>query len=633
MCGICGRLSLDPGAPVDRELLSRMNDAILHRGPDGSGQFVDGPVGLGHRRLSIIDLHTGAQPIGNEDGAIQVVFNGEIYNFRALRAELEAKGHTFRTTTDTEVIVHLYEEVGDRCVERFEGMFAFALWDSRRRRLLLARDRVGIKSVYYTSSKNVFSFASEIKSLLVDPQVRRDFDFRAMDRFLTHYYLPGETTLIKGIRKLLPGHYLTIEAGKVETHQYWDLDLNAKRSGATFEEAVEQLQALLKQSVQDHLISDVPVGVLLSGGVDSSGVLSIAAGASSEPLHSFTVGFDEGRGFADERPFARAVSERYGTIHHETTITAQQFQEFLPKYVWHMEEPICEPPAVALYFLSRLARENGVKVLLSGEGGDEAFAGYPEYRNFSQLETLKARFGPARGVLRAGAASLAALGWDRVRRYGKLVDLTPPAYYYSRTSTPESAFNRLKKSLYTDSAMREIGEVDTGEVTRQLYRVAAGRAVLEQMMYVDTKTWLPDDLLVKADKMTMATSIELRVPLLDTKILQFAASLPERYKLDAGGGKRILKEALRNALPAEVLTRKKAGFPVPYASWLRGEARDFVFDTLTASNAKSRELFEASSVRMLLEEHAARGANSKEVFSLLVMELWLTQFMRGSSVH
>lgn len=634
MCGICGTLSIDLRTPADGALLERMSEAISHRGPDGSGEFVDGPVALGHRRLSIIDLHTGAQPIANEDGAIQVVYNGEIYNYRSLRAELEAKGHTFRTTTDTEVIVHLYEEEGDRCVARFEGMFAFALWDSRRRRLLLARDRVGIKSVYYTLSNNVFLFASEIKSLLADPGVERTFNFKALDRFLTHYYLPGEETLLAGIRKLLPGHYLSIEDGKITTQQYWDLDLNAGRSTAGFDEAVVELQSLLRESVRDHLISDVPVGVLLSGGVDSSGVLSLAAGESSEPLHTFTMGFDQGRGFADERPYARAVSQRYATVHHEMSITAQQFRDFLPKYVWHMEEPICEPPAVALYFLSRLARESGVKVLLSGEGGDEAFAGYPEYRNFSRLEALKSAFGPARGLLRAGAAGFAALGWNRVRRYAKLVDLDLPSYYYSRTSTPETAFNRLKQSLYSSQTMAQIGAVDQGEITRGFFKTAAGHSALEQMMYVDTKTWLPDDLLVKADKMTMATSVELRVPLLDTKVLQFAARLPEHYKLDAkGGGKRILKEAFRRALPPDVLSRKKAGFPVPYASWLQGELKDLVVDTLTASNAMLRQLFEPSSIRQLLAEHAQRGAYSKEIFCLLVLELWLQKFLGRESVR
>jgi asparagine synthase (glutamine-hydrolysing) len=633
VCGISGRLNTDLKSSVDGDLLAQMTQAISHRGPDGSGQFVDGPVGLGHRRLSIIDLHTGGQPISNEDGTVHVVYNGEIYNYRSLRAELESRGHQFRTTSDTEVIVHMYEEEGDLCVSRFEGMFAFALWDSRKRRLLLARDRVGIKPLYYTSSKSAFLFASEIKAILVDPEVDRTFNFEGMDRFLTYYYLPGEATLIAGIRKLLPGHYLTVEDGRIATHQYWDLDLHSGSCAASFDDCVAQLHSLLQQSVSDHLISDVPVGVLLSGGVDSSGVLSLAAGAQSEPLHTFTVGFDQGDGFADERPYARAVAERYAAVHHETTITAQQFRDFLPNYVWHMEEPVCEPPAVALYFLSKLARETGVKVLLSGEGGDEAFAGYPEYRNFSLLESLKSAFGPARGLLRSGLAGLAALGWERVRRYGEMVDIAPQLYYYSRTATPATPFNKLKPSLYSERSKRMIHEFDRGEVTRKLFGNVRGQSILAQMLYVDTKTWLPDDLLVKADKMTMATSVELRVPLLDTKVLQFAARLPNNYKLGAHGGKRILKEALRKALPPEILSRKKAGFPVPYVRWLRSELKELVFDTLTAPNASIRQLFEPALVSRLLAEHGNGGDYSKEVFSLLVLELWLGQFVGRASAH
>jgi len=627
MCGICGKLNFDRHRPVEPELLRSMMDTIEHRGPDGCGRHLSGPVGLGHRRLSIIDVESGKQPISNEDDTIWLVYNGEIYNFKALRTELLAKGHRFRTHSDTEVIVHLYEEMGDACVTRLEGMFAFALWDSKHQHLLLARDRVGIKPLYFSVNHEAIVFASELKAILADSEVDRSIDPEMIDRFLTYHYLPGNQTMFSSIAKLAPGHTLTVDHGRIIHKQYWNLSFDAPAQEQTFEGATETLRTMLSRSVKDHMISDVPVGVLLSGGVDSTGVLHYAAEHSAAPLHSFTMGFS-GASFEDERPYAAMAAKKFGTSHHETTISAAEFQEFLPRYVWHMEEPVCEPPAVALYFVARVARQAGVKVLLSGEGGDEAFGGYQDYRNLLALERLKAGFGSARGMLRTGFNALSQMGWSRGQHYAELVDMTVSDYYLSRTSFPNTPFNRAKEQAYGSDFLASLPSVSSDAPTRRLLEQVMHHTPLSRMLYVDTKTWLPDDLLVKADKMTMATSVELRVPLLDHRILEFAATLPEHYKVKGTQLKRLLRAALETSVPEEILKRKKTGFPVPYDTWLRTEMRDFVHDTLFAEDAFVRSCFSMDYVKQVLATHQAGRGHSKEVFTLLVLELWHRCFVR-----
>jgi len=380
MCGICGKVKFDRESPVSGTLLKAMADSIAHRGPDDEGFYISGQVGLGFRRLSIIDLAGGHQPLSNEDGTVWIVFNGEIYNYQELRQELLSKGHIFRTQTDTEVIVHLYEEFGDRCVEKLRGMFGFAIWDERQLKLLLARDRTGIKPLYYGVTDRSLVFGSEMKAILVDPEIKREILPSIVDRFLTFDYVAGDETLFKNIYKLPPGSLMVIQDGKSEIKQYWDLHFSP--GNLTIESAEEQLLELLEESVRLHMISDVPVGFLLSGGVDSTAMLSLAARKTDKPISSYTVGFTNS-GFADERPFARMAAEKYGSEHHEITISSKDFVDFMPGYVWHMEEPVCEPPAVALYYISKLAR-NYVKVLISGEGGDEAFGG-PDNGNVGDI--------------------------------------------------------------------------------------------------------------------------------------------------------------------------------------------------------------------------------------------------------
>lgn len=629
MCGISGVLQTDAHAPADEALVRAMAARMQHRGPDGSGVYLRGPVGLGHTRLSIIDVEGGAQPMSNEDGSVWVVFNGEIYNFRELRAALEAAGHQFRTASDTEVIVHLYEDLGEAGIAWLNGMFALALWDERRQKLLLARDRIGIKPLYYATTPQALLFASEIKPLLCDPAVARGVDLPAIDRFLSHYYLPGTQTLFEGVRRLPPGHCLTVHRGHTEIRPYWDLRFDAPDQAVGYGESVEKLRGLLERSVRDHLISDVPVGVLLSGGVDSTGVLAHAAAASAAPLHSFTMGF-EGEGFADERPYARLAAQRFGTVHQEVTLNAAQFGDFLPAYVRHMEEPVCEPPAIALHFLARAARDAGVKVLLSGEGGDEAFGGYPEYRNLLMLERLKALAPGAPWLLRRGFGALRAAVWPRAGHYAALSSLPIDRYYFSRTATPDSPLQRLKAQLYRPEFIEALGRGRCEPATDALWRQMQGQPLLNGMLYVDSKTWLPDDLLVKADRMTMAASVELRVPLLDPRILEFAASLPAHFKVRGWTLKRILKDALAPSVPAPILTRRKTGFPVPYGRWLRHELRELVFDTLLDRGALTRAYFRRDVVERLLQAFVQGGGGDKEVFSLLVLEQWHREFMQAT---
>jgi asparagine synthase (glutamine-hydrolysing) len=623
VCGICGKLNFDVNAEVQPELIRAMADTIEHRGPDDEGFHVSGQVGLGFRRLSIIDLSGGHQPLANEDDTVWIVFNGEIYNYEELRKDLLSRGHKFRTKSDTEVIVHLYEEYGEQCVEKLRGMFAFAIWDDRQRKLFVARDRVGIKPLYYWADSKSLIFASEIKAILADRQVVREVCPAMVDRFLTFYYVPGDQTLLKGIQKLSPGCYLTVKDGKVQVRSYWDLHFEP--SNLTVGQAEEKLMALLEESVRLHMIADVPVGFLLSGGVDSTAMLGLAVGKTDKPLSSYTIGFSESN-IADERPFASLAARTYGSVHHETTISSNDFLEFLPQYVWHMEEPVCEPPAVALHYVSKLAR-NYVKVLISGEGGDEAFAGYPNYRNLLWLERAKQVAGPTRPLLGLGISLLGqVLRSRRISRYASLVNLPLESYYFSRTSSPFQFFNQQYAQFYSTDFLQTIDKAASTAAARRYFGNGAGSDRVNQMLYVDTKTWLPDDLLIKADKITMANSIELRVPLLDHKLLEFAASLPGNYKVRGPVTKYIAKRTLEKKVPREIIERKKAGFPVPYDSWLRGDLKEWFAGVLFDKKTLSRGYFQKSSVEQLFAKNLSEGGYGKEIFSLATLELWHRTF-------
>ena len=626
MCGICGKFVFDREASVSPSLMRNMADSMRHRGPDDDGIYTSGPIGLGFRRLSIIDLSGGHQPLSNETGTIWVAFNGEIYNHAALRDELLAKGHVFRTRSDTEVIVHAYEEYGVECVNRFRGMFAFAIWDGTQQALFLARDRVGIKPLYYYVDKGFLSFASEIKAIIQDPDVRREVAPQWIDRFLTYYYLPGDETLLRNLFKLPPGHTLFVRNGKYEIRRYWDLDFSKVQNHRSSKVLEEQLIEQLEEAVQLHMISDVPLGFLLSGGLDSTAMLSFAAAKTDQPISTFTIGFAS-EGVVDERPYARLAAERYGCRHYEISISPEDFASFLPKYVWHMEEPVCQPPAIALYYVSKLASEH-VKVLISGEGGDEAFAGYENYRNIFWFENAKRFLGPLKTpigwmISRSGDA----LQSRRLRKYGARMGVGFEDYYLSRTSSPFEYFPRERRNLYTDEMLAASDGGRTISVTREYLARASGYNLLNKMLYVDTKTWLPDELLIKADKMTMATSVELRVPLLDHKVLEFAATLPRNQKVRRLTMKYLAKRALKGRVPDAILNRKKAGFPVPYQKWLRGNLREWVSDIVLDRSALARGYFKREALERLVQRNEAGGDFSKELFSLVALEVWHRNFV------
>ena len=628
MCGICGKLNFDSSRNVSGGLLKAMADAIQHRGPDDEGYYRSGPVGFGFRRLSIIDLNTGHQPLCNEDETVWIVFNGEIYNYQDLRRDLQSRGHVFRTQTDTEVIVHLYEEYGVGCVEKLRGMFAFAIWDENRKQLLLARDRVGIKPLYYWLSDRSLVFGSEIKALIADPEVRPEVVPEMIDRFLTFLYVPGEDTLLRNVHKLAPGSYLVARDGKTEIKKYWDLEFSPQPKSEA--QATEELLALFEESVRLHMIADVPVGFLLSGGVDSTAMLGFAVGKSDKKLSSFTLGFSA-PGIIDERPYATLAAKRFGTEHYETTISSREFADFLPQFAWHMEEPVCEPQAVALYYVSRLARDY-VKVLISGEGGDEAFAGYQTYRGVLWLERLKAALGPFAGLAATAAASFNRVFQNqRLEKYAPLLALRFGDYYYGRTYAPEAYFNSEFRQLYASDFLGFVNKDFSVLPAREHLHSGHAHSVLNRMLYTDTKTTLPDDLLLKADKMTMANSIELRVPLLDHKILEFAAALPESLKIKGLTTKYIAKAALRNHVPQEILHRKKAGFPVPYENWLRTELKGWLRDVLFDRQTTARGYFNRSSIENLMAENSRSGRYSKELLSLAALELWHRSFLTGAA--
>ncbi|HTW78145.1 MAG TPA: asparagine synthase (glutamine-hydrolyzing) [Terracidiphilus sp.] len=625
MCGICGKYLFDREASVPAPLVRNMADAIRHRGPDDEGFYVSGQVGLGFRRLSIIDLSGGHQPLSNEDGTVWIVFNGEIYNYQDLRAELLQKGHTFRTKSDTEVIVHLYEEYGRDCVERLRGMFAFAIWDERERTLLLARDRVGIKPLYYFLHRDFIAFGSELKAILADPAVPREVAPEMIDRFLTYYYMPGNQTLLRNLFKLEPGHTLVARNGTCEVRPYWDLafvDSQVRQSERAWE---EQLVALLDETVQLHMISDVPVGFLLSGGLDSTAMLSFAARKTEKPISTFTIGFS-GEGVVDERPYARLAAERFGARHHELSISPDDFAKFLPSYVWYMEEPVCEPPGIALYYISQLARQY-VTVLISGEGGDEAFAGYENYRNNFWFERMKAACGPLRKPIGAGMGLLGNAMHSRVlKKYGPRMEVPFEQYYQGRTSSGFEFFSQEKAKLYSEAMAQHVDPEQSIAATRKLIAKAPQSGVLNKMLYVDTKSWLPDDLLIKADKMTMANSLELRVPLLDHKVLEFAGGLRRDQKVRGWTMKYLLKKALRDRVPEEIVKRRKVGFPVPYRMWLRNGLSGWVREVLLDRGTLERGYFQKRAIEDLIARNSSGEEYSKELFSLVVLEMWHRYF-------
>jgi len=626
MCGIAGILNFSSDHAVDETRLRRMRDALRHRGPDGEGLFIEGPVGLGHRRLAIVDLASGGQPMANEDGTVLVVCNGEIYNHPDLRPALEARGHRYTTRSDTETILHLYEEEGERCVERLRGMFAFALWDRRRRRLLLARDRLGIKPLYYARTGKGLLFASEIKAILEAAPFPAELNDAVLPEFLASRFVSGGETFFKGVSKLLPGRTLTwsLDEGLRE-RRYWSLPVEDPAPRASLAEAAADLRERLREVVRLHLMSDVPVGIFLSGGLDSSGLLGFMASMAAAPVRSFSVGFSEIE--ANELPYARLAAESAGAEHRDISVSARQFFAALPRLVWHEDEPIAFPSSVPLYFVSRLAAEH-VKVVLTGEGADELFLGYNRYRVAAWNERLAAAWA---AVLPGGARAAIGRGvWSlppSIRRYAGRTFLALPRGARSHVCENFAVFpEAVQNRLFPDAGRS--GKRDPYAAILPLYERAPGD-LPARMAHVDLQTYLVE-LLMKQDQMSMAASIESRVPFLDHELVEHVAALPRNLKLRGVKTKAILREALKDLVPRPILTRRKMGFPVPMGGWLRGPFRPLLQEFVLGPRALGRGRFDPAFLRRLVGEHEAGTADHGDrLWLLLNLEIWQRVFVEG----
>lgn len=615
MCGIFSIYYFDKDHQVNQQMVADATNTMIHRGPDDCGFFVHNNIGLGHRRLSIIDLSSGHQPITNEDGNIVIVYNGEIYNYREIRLALISKGHVFRTNCDTEVIVHAYEEWGTDCLHRFNGMFAFALWDNRNKKLWAVRDRIGIKPLYYYVNKDVFICASEIKAILKTGLVRSELNENVLDAYFSVGYVPGPETMFKKIRKVLPGHFLLVSEEGIHEHEYWDL-ANIYEEEINEHEAHEKIEVLLTDCVGKRLISDVPVGAFLSGGLDSSVVVALMSNLiSPEPVNTFTVAYHQGY---SEKQYAHIVAEQFKTNHHVFYLDPDDFQDSIKTLLNFAEEPIVEPAAIALYHIAKLARENAI-VLLSGEGSDEVFAGYYLYKFMAHLE--KARRLIPGNILRLCSRFGSLLPSLKYRKYLDWLEL-PLEKGYQGTSSYLSP--SLKKELYHPDFIGSKPQYLEEQFAKYFERVK-NRDPLAQMLYVDTKTWLVDDLLVKADKMTMAASIELRVPFLDHRLVETAFAFPSRLKLKKGQGKYLVKKIAEKYLPEGIIYRKKMGFPVPTNDWFRGRLIDYIEDVI--NDLKKEGWFSVSSLVKLLERHR-KGTedNSRILMMLVVLREWQNQY-------
>ena len=626
MCGIVGLFGRPEPAAVVEQRLRDMCRAIIHRGPDDEGLLVADGIGLGMRRLSIIDVKGGHQPITNEDGSVQVVFNGEIYNFRELRARLEREGHRFRTSTDTEVIVHAYESDGVDCVRLFNGMFGFALWDAERRRLLLARDRMGIKPLYYMRTGAGLAFASEVKALLTLPEAAREIDRAAVATFFRLGFVPAPNTAFKGIFKLPAGWTLTAEGDRIELAPYWDLEFVPRSGGWRADDCRAELREVLKQAVTDQMVSDVPLGAFLSGGVDSTAVVAFMKQAAPDAVRTFSIGFSAEHAYHNEAPFAERAAREIGT-RHETLILQPDVASLMPGLIEKLDEPLTDTSFINSYLVSELARRE-VKVALSGLGGDEMFAGYRRY--LSPLVNAGVSWIPAAARQRIGTALDRGLGADRgstlgnLGRYakalGRTLHLSPGEQYLGLLSV-------LSRD-YVRELLRDHDEVaDPGAELVALHDRADAAAPLDRLMYVDAKTVLPESLLLLSDKMGMAASLEVRVPFLDNRVVDFVRTVPSELRLRGMELKGLLKSALRGVVPEFVLNRSKRGFGMPMGTWLRTDLRPMVQHYLGAERIRSEGIFNADAVGRIVADHDARREDYTEsIVALLVFELWRDRF-------
>ncbi len=626
MCGITGLVRSD-GAPIDRELLARMNAAIHHRGPDEVGFYLNDGVGLAMRRLAIIDLKSGQQPIHNADRTAWIVFNGEIYNYRELRKDLESRGHSFYTDSDTEAIVHAYDEWGIDCPKYLRGMFALAIWDERNKSLFLARDRVGKKPLLYAQVGGQLIFGSEFMALLQHPDVSRDVNYEAIHHYLSFICVPAPLTAYRAISKLPPGHSLLWKNGEIKLERYWQIDFSNKIS-IDEEEAGERVVDLLRDAVRVRLMSEVPLGAFLSGGIDSSAVVALMAQESSEKVKTFSIGFEE-QDFS-ELHHARRVAEHVGTDHHEF-IVKPDAMEILPTLVEHYGEPFADSSAIPSYYVSRETRKH-VTVALNGDGGDECFAGYERYaamkvaQRYVKLMPAAIRNGVIRNV--ANALPQAQSRKNPLRKAQRFLDAASlgPVQRYLRWI---SAFDdQAKLNIYSDDFRHETAAFASIDFIAPWFAKANGAGIVDALLLTDTMTYLPNDLLVKMDIASMTVSLEARSPFLDHHLMEFAASLPEHLKLRGMTTKYLLKRVLKKFVPEENLTRAKMGFGVPIGHWFRGSMKTFLRDTLLSDKALSRGLFDRDKVRQMVDQHVShKRDHDSRLWSLLMLELWFERFI------
>jgi len=625
MCGITGIMQFG-GARVERDSLRKMCAAMVHRGPDDEGIYIDGSVGIAMRRLSIVDLATGHQPLSNEDSSVWIVFNGEIYNHAILREQLVARGHQYRTHSDTETIIHLYEEYGAECVQHLRGMFAFAIWDARRQRLFIARDRLGIKPLYYSWNSQQFVFGSEIKVVLANSGNGAGFNQQGLPEYLAFGYLSGEQTFYNGIRKLMPGHWMEIDpSGQIKIERYWDLTATESDQSKSESFYVQTYREMLEQAVSSHLMSDVPLGVFLSGGVDSSAVAALMTKIRGTPVETFSVGYAEDT--YSELPYARIVANHLNSIHHEVLVSQQDFFEALPHLIWHEDEPVVWPSSVPLFFVAQLAQQR-VKVVLTGEGADETLAGYTRYAftlknaGWDRVYRSLTPAGPRRMI----RAAIADSKWINATLRRKLSHTflarngdSWASFYFDNFF---SAFSEADQAgLFTDSVRKQFPEGSAYQNVLQYWEQSSGE-MLHRLLYTDIKTYLVE-LLMKQDNMSMAASIESRVPFLDHVLVEFATNIPQKLQTGGFAGKVILKKAVEDLLPHSILYRPKLGFPTPWSRWLAGPQLDVIRNLLLEPRSLERDLFQPSALERLFEEHRAGYRDHYDrIWRLLNLELW-----------
>lgn len=632
MCGINGiAFSPKSGRQINENLLCRMRDVIAHRGPDDSGAFIDGidgSVGLGHRRLSIVDVTHGMQPMKNGSGDLVITYNGEIYNHADYREELIAKGHVYQTHCDTETILHLFAEYGRDCVEHLRGMFAFAIWDKNKKELFIARDRLGVKPLYYVHDEqgNLF-FASEIKSLLEAGAVKAEVNYNALPDQLANHGTSADETLFAGVKRLMPGHTMTWKDGRLDIRKFWDVGFEPKHEARTDAEVVEEWRDLFRHSVKLRLMADVPLGMFLSGGIDSSAIAAMMSEMVSEPIKTFSVAFNERD--ANELEYARLIANKYKTDHHEIMVTPEQFFAELPNLVWHEDEPLGFIASVPLYFVSKLAQEH-VKVVLTGEGSDEIMAGYGRYQKAVALLNYGEKYesftpGFLRDAVRSGVATLPGALNKKLKRTFLALDADVESLYFDNFAIFTKA---MQPQLLSAESKARISDANPYSHLQKWFDSADAEELLDKLLYADTKTYL-HELLMKQDQMSMAASIESRVPFLDHKLVEYTAKLPVEYKLRGKTTKWILREAMKGILPDEILTRKKMGFPVPVGAWFRNEFRHVMDEYVLSDRSLSRGIFNAQFVRELVAKHNAGENHDERLWFLVNFEIWQRRFIDG----